>query len=86
MLELRGLRAAEKFVERQVKLGNDVRWEGFDTIVFHRPDIRGSESKHGEYRNGSWGFKNMVTVDETGTWKVDYKNVRRSKRSSSIRT
>lgn len=80
MLTLKTLREAEKFVARQSGLGNDVRWDGWD-IVFHRPAEQGVYSKDGAFRNGVWGFENRVPVSEQGTWEVDYRNVRRSKRT-----
>lgn len=79
MLTLKGLNDASNFVDRQQRLGNDVRWDGWD-IVFHRPDPRGVTSKDGAFRHGQWGFENRVPVSDDGTWEVDYRNVRRSKR------
>lgn len=80
MLTLKNTREAEKFVTRQQRLGNDVRWEGWD-IVFHRPAEQGIYSRDGAFRNGEWGFENRVVVNEKGTWEVDYRNVRRAKRT-----
>lgn len=79
MLTLKNPAEAEKFVRRQQRLGNDVRWENYD-IVFHRPAPQGVYSKDGAYRDGQWGFENRVPVSEKGTWEVDYRNVRRAKR------
>lgn len=80
MLTLKTLPEAEKFVTRQKRLGNDVRWENYD-IVFYRPAPQGVYSKDGAFRNGQWGFENRVPVSERGTWEIDYRNVRRAKRS-----
>jgi hypothetical protein len=80
MLTLKHPREAEKFVARQQKLGNDVRWDGWD-IVFFRPAPQGVYSKDGAFRGGQWGFENRFAVTREGTWEVDYKNVRRSKRA-----
>jgi hypothetical protein len=81
MLQLRGLGSAEKFVTAQADAGNDVRWVGFDKIVFFRPDPRGMSAKAGAFRNGQWGFDNVVEVNGSGVWEVDYRNVKRIKRS-----
>lgn len=70
----------EVFVKRQQALGNDVRWENYD-LVFYRPDPRGVYSKDGAFRHGAFGFENRVPVSDDGTWEVDYRNVRRAKRT-----
>lgn len=80
MLTLNTLREAEKFVARQKRLGNDVRWENYD-IVFFRTARQGEYSKAGAFRNEEWGFENRVPVTERGTWEIDYRNVRRAKRT-----
>lgn len=79
MLTLNTPAEAEKFVRRQQRLGNDVRWDNYD-IVFFRPASQGVYSKDGAFRNGEWGFENRTPVTDGGTWEVDYRNVRRSKR------
>ena len=80
MLTLNGIKRAEKFVAKQQGLGNDVRWDGWD-IVFFREAPQAVYSKEGVFRNGTYGFDNRVTVNSQGTWEVDYRNVRRSKRN-----
>lgn len=80
-LELRGLRAAERFVERQQAAGNDIRWDGFDKIVCFRKSDQGITSPQGAFRNGSWGFDNVAVVDNNGVFRIDYRNVKRTKRS-----
>ena len=82
MLTLKSLREAEKFVRRQKRLGADVRWEGWE-IVFHRPADSAYFSKHGRFNSGQWGFENRVAVGSDGTWKVDYRDVRRPKRTGN---
>lgn len=79
MLTLQNLSEAERFVARQQRLGNDVRWEGWN-MIFFRPSEKGMYSKHGAFRNGEWGFENLSPVTEEGTWEIDYRNVRRAKR------
>lgn len=76
MLTLKTLPDAERFVETQKSLGNDIRWDNYD-IVFFRAAPQGVYSKHGAFRNGVWGFDNKVPVSDKGTWEVDYKNVKR---------
>lgn len=79
MLTIKTPAEAERFVRRQQRLGNDVRWDNYD-MVFFREAPQGVYSKSGAFRNGKWGFENRVPVSEKGTWEVDYRNVRRSKR------
>lgn len=75
-----GIRKVEKFVKEQVALGNDVRWDGWD-LIFFRPSPKGRFSKDGAFRNGVWGFDNRVKVNDKGVWEVDFRNVKRSKRT-----
>lgn len=72
-----GIKKADKFVKQQQALGNDVFWDGWD-MVFFRPDNRGMFNKAGAFRNGVWGFKNTVPVNENGKWEIDYRNVKRA--------
>ena len=76
MLTLESLKDAERFVERQESLGNDIEWDGWD-IVFYRPDSRAMTSKFGVFRNGEWAYKNVSALQDDGTWLVDWRNVRR---------
>lgn len=80
MLTLKSLSEAEKFVERQKGLGNNIRWDGWD-IVFHRPDPRGIFSNDGAFSRGEWGFENRSPLTSSGTWEVDIRNVRRANRN-----
>lgn len=80
MLTINSVPEAEKFVRRQQRLGNDVRWENYD-MVFFREAPQGVYSKDGAFRGGVWGFENRSPVTSEGTWEVDYRNVRRAKRS-----
>lgn len=80
-LVLKSLPEADRFVERQQRLGNDVRWDGW-TMVFFKEDPRGMRDPHnGAVRAGVYGFDNKVSVTKDGTWEVDYRNVRRAKRT-----
>lgn len=81
MLTLKTLPEAERFVTRQQKLGNTVRWDGWDLVFFREaPQAVYSTDPSAVIRNGSYGFDNRVPVSESGTWEVDHRNVRRAKR------
>lgn len=81
-LTIETLPEAEKFVNKQRNLGNDVRWENYD-IVFFRPAEQGIYSKDGAFRNGVWGFENRSPINDNGAWEIDWRNVRRSKPARS---
>ena len=80
MLSLAGIKKAEQFVTKQKALGNDVRWDGWD-IVFFREAPQAVYSKDGVFRSGTYGFDNRAIVNEKGVWEIDYRNVRRAKRT-----
>jgi hypothetical protein len=84
VLELTGLKRAERFVSEQHEAGSDIRWEGWD-IVFFRPSELGRTSKQGVIRDGVYGFDNRVVVDSDGVWRVDFRNVKRTKRTRGSR-
>lgn len=71
---------AERFVKKQKSLGNDVRWDNYDIVFFRQAD-NGMTSKNGAFRDGVWGFENRYPVTEDGDWKIDWRDVRRPKRS-----
>ena len=62
-------RNVDAFVERQQKVGNDVRWDGWD-MVFFKPHRKAHRSPNGRYRNGQWGFEARVSPNQYGKWKV----------------
>ena len=71
--------SADSFVAKQQRLGNDVRWVGWD-IVFFKPVPNAFRDPRG-VRNattGEWGYETVVRVNKKGTWKIDYRNVRRA--------
>lgn len=72
---------AHRMVRQQRAMGNDVEWQGWDTIVFYRPAENAVYSPDGVWRNGQWAFANRVVVDDNGIWKVDARNIKRPKRS-----
>jgi hypothetical protein len=74
------LAEAEAFYQRQVKLGSDTRWDGWD-LVFFRPDPRGIHNVGGAFRNGVWGFENRSPLQSDGTWAIDWRNVAKHKRT-----
>lgn len=78
MLTLDSVDRAERFVNKQQTLDNDVRWDNYD-IVFFRPAPQGAFRKQGAFRNGQWGFENRFAVSEKGEWNIDWRNVRRAK-------
>lgn len=80
MLTINSLDEAEKFVTRQQRLGNSVRWDGWD-MVFFREAPEAVYSLDGVIRDGKYGFDNRSPVQDDGTWSVDFRNVRRSKRA-----
>lgn len=71
---------SEDFVRKQQEAGTDVRWDGW-TMVFFRPQDAAIYSKDGAFRNGRIGYENRVDVDSDGTWKIDFRNIKRLKRS-----
>lgn len=82
MLKIDSLDYAERFVKKQQRLENDVRWDGWD-IVFFRPAPWGASSKNGAYRHGEWGFENRYAVNGDGEWNIDWRDVRRERRMGS---
>jgi len=78
MLVIKSIKQAEKLVASEKRKGNDVRWDGWD-IVFFRAAENGMYSKQGAFRNGKWGFENRFSVNESGEWNIDGRNVRRGK-------
>lgn len=81
MLTIKTLSEAERFVTRQQRLENDVRWDGWD-MVFFRSAPEAVYSLDGVVRNGIYGFDNRSNVTDEGTWEIDYRNVRRAKRTA----
>lgn len=79
MLKIDTLDYAEKFVSKQQRLGNDVRWDNYD-IVFFRPAPHAASSKNGAFRKDKWGFENRYEVDGNGEWNIDWRDVRRERR------
>lgn len=77
---IKSLNAAERLVEQQQRLGNDVRWDNYD-MVFFRPDARAIYSKDGAFRNGEWGFENRSPINDNGEWTIDRRNIKRAKHS-----
>lgn len=75
-----GYKQVHAFVAEQKQLGNDVWFDGW-TVCFFRPEPKGIYSPAGAYRNGVWGFENRTEVNDDGIWKIDFRNVKRRKKS-----
>lgn len=82
MLELRGIRHAERFVKEQRGLGADCRWDGWDVVIF-KPSDRARTSSQGVYRDGVWGYDNRSVVNTDGIWEIDWRNVKRARNSGN---
>lgn len=64
-------KAAHRFVDNNP----NVRWEGWDMIIFK--DSPAAASKvDGRYHNGKWGFESRISVDNDGRWRVPTRNAR----------
>lgn len=71
--------SVEQFVTTQSKLGNDVRWEGWDLVFFRKSKNQSGWSKRdGAYRNDNWGFQSRIAVGNDGKWRVPSRNVKHS--------
>jgi hypothetical protein len=81
MLTIKTLPEAERFVTRQQRLGNCVRWDGWD-MIFFREAPEAVYNTDGVVRDGVYGFDNRSEVTTEGTWEIDYRNVRRAKRTT----
>lgn len=66
--------AAHTFMKEQRRLGNKVRWEGWD-MVFFKPTHYGYKDVNGSFRDGRWGVEKRVSVNAAGNWEVSKKNV-----------
>lgn len=69
---------AHDFVVKQRKLGSDVRWEGWDLVLW-KPTHHGFTNRKGAFRNKRWGMETRITVGRDGTWKVPARNVKSAK-------
>lgn len=70
-------KAAHRFVREQRKIGNAVRWEGWD-MVFWKPTRHGFTSTNGTFdkKSGRWGVESRIPVNSDGVWMVPKKNVK----------
>lgn len=69
---------AHKFVKEQRKLGADIRWDGWDMLLW-KPTHYGFTNKRGAFHNGRWGMETRIPVNGDGKWRVANKNVRHSR-------
>lgn len=74
----------DNFVEKQQRLGNDVRWDGW-TMVFFRPSSRAVYSPSGRYYQERWGFEERIAPGEDGKWSVPNKFVKFTRRTRNRR-
>ena len=72
--------AAHTFMREQHRLGNKVRWEGWD-MVFFKPTHYGYKDVNGAFRDGRWGVEKRVPVNAVGQWEVSKKNVFTARKS-----
>lgn len=78
-----GIRKIEAFVKSQQELGNNVRWNNY-TLEFFRPDERAIyNAQDGAFRDGQWGYLNKVEVNSKGLWEIDFRNVKRIRRTGN---
>jgi hypothetical protein len=78
-----GIRKIEAFVKSQQELGNNVRWNNY-TLEFFRPAEQAIyNAKDGVFRDGQWGYLNKVEVNSKGLWEIDFRNVKRIRRSGN---
>lgn len=68
-----------RFVREQRRLGNKVRWEGWD-MVFFKPTHYGYKDLNGAFREGRWGVEQRVALNAEGQWEVPNKNVFNSRK------
>lgn len=66
--------SAHKFVREQRRLGNKIRWEGWDMVI-HKPTHYGYKDVKGAFYNGRWGVEIRIPVNDAGIWEVSNKNV-----------
>jgi hypothetical protein len=62
-------KGSEKFVRRQKDAGVDIRWYGWDMIVF-RPHKKARRSVRGRFRNGLWVFESTIRPNSHGKWVI----------------
>jgi hypothetical protein len=78
-----GIRKIEAFVKSQQELGNNVRWNNY-TLEFFRPAEQAIyNARDGVFRDGQWGYLNKVEVNSKGLWEIDFRNVKRIRRSGN---
>lgn len=65
---------AHKFVREQRRLGNKIRWEGWDMVIF-KPTHWAYKDVNGAFRDGRWGVEKRIPVNADGNWEVSKKDV-----------
>ena len=69
---------AHKFVQQQRKMGVDIRWDGYDMILFKKTP-HGFNNQKGAFRKGRCGIEIRVSPDSLGMWSVVSRNVQTNK-------
>lgn len=83
-------KTAHRFVREQRRLGNNVRWDGWD-MVFWKPTRHGFNTPSktngvvntiGSYNKEMerWGVETRIAIDTNGMWRVPNKNVKQPTR------
>jgi hypothetical protein len=66
--------AAHTFMRTQRQLGNKIRWDGWDMVIF-KPTAYGFKDVKGAFRDGRWGVEKRIPVNADGQWEVSKKDV-----------
>jgi hypothetical protein len=74
-------KAAHKFVREQRRIGNVVRWDGWD-MVFWKPTRHGFSTVNGSFdkTRGRWGVESRIAVNNSGEWSIPNKYVKQPTR------
>jgi hypothetical protein len=78
-----GIRKIEAFVKNQQELGNNVRWNGWTLEFFRAAEQAIYNARDGVFRDGQWGYLNKVEVNSKGLWEIDFRNVKRIRRTGN---
>lgn len=70
--------SAHRFVREQRRLGLDIRWDGWDMVLWE-PTVHGFDSVRGAFRKGRWGVETRIVVSNDGTWSFPTKKIRKAK-------
>lgn len=71
---IKGLDKAEQFVHDQLQKGIDIRWVGWDIVIW-KPTHYGYDSPLGAFRRNRWGVEFKSSPDKNGGWAINPKHV-----------